>query len=148
MLKNDNAAVGIVQRKTDEQHNRKKAEAEKAKIEKRLNTLLSVVRKLYEDYSTDVLDEQNYRLLLANYQIEQRTLNERLKAVNIKLEKTDDYETRYNKLKELATAYSDKTSIDAAMLNALVERIEVSTERTDEELEHKIKIIYRYINSI
>jgi hypothetical protein len=148
LLKNDNAAFGAAQRKTAERHNRKKAEAEKAKIEKRLNTLLTVVRQLYEDYSAGALDGQNYRLLLAGYQTEQRALNERLALVTGELEKTDDYETRFKKLKEIAAAYSDSASLTAGMLNALIERIEISTERLDGGIEHKIKIVYRFIDSL
>ena len=94
-----------------------------------------------------MLDEQNYRLFLENYQTEQLTLTERLKIVDAELEKTDDYEMRFNKLKEIAIAYSKSKSLTAEMLNALIERIEVSTERLDNGIEHKINIIYRFINS-
>jgi DNA invertase Pin-like site-specific DNA recombinase len=147
LLKSDDIALSATHKKTAEQNNLKKAEAEKTKIEKRLNTLLTVIRKLYEDYSTETLDEQNYRQLLTNYQTEQRTLNERLKAITDKLEKTDDYETRLNKLKELASSYSENASLTAEMLAALIERIEISTDRSDNTIEHKINIIYRFINS-
>ncbi|MDR2090399.1 MAG: recombinase family protein [Clostridiales bacterium] len=147
LLKNDDKAFGTAERKTAEHHNRIKAESEKSKIEKRLNVLLIAVRKLYEDYSTETLDEQNYRLLLAGYQTEQRTLNEKLNAIKGELEKTDDYETRLNKLKNLAIAYSDNASLTAEMLKAMIERIEISTERLDNGIEHKINIIYRFINS-
>ncbi|MDR1939644.1 MAG: recombinase family protein [Clostridiales bacterium] len=147
LLKNDDAAFETVRKKTAERNDRKKAETEKAKIEKRFDGLKTIVRKLYEDYAAKVLDEENYRLLLVNYQAEQRTLNEQLKAINDELKKTDDYETRLNKLKELAIAYSESPSLTAEMLNALIERIEISTERHDDGIEHKINIIYRFINS-
>jgi hypothetical protein len=58
-LKSDDIALSATHQKTAEQNNRKKAEAEKTKIEKRLNALLTVIRKLYEGYSTETLDEQN-----------------------------------------------------------------------------------------
>jgi hypothetical protein len=61
LLKNDDIALNATHKKTAEQNNLKKAEAEKTKIEKRLNTLLTVIRKLYEDYSTETLDEHKYR---------------------------------------------------------------------------------------
>jgi hypothetical protein len=94
-----------------------------------------------------VLDEANYRGLLEGYQTEQKTLNQRLEIVNAELEKTDDYETRLKKLKTLAIAYSESPILTAEMLTGLIERIEISTERIDDVIEHKINIIYRFINS-
>jgi hypothetical protein len=146
-FKDDTVVFGTAERKTAARHNLQKAETEKTKIEKRLTALLSVVRKLYEDYAAAVLDEQNYRILLANYQTEQRTLNKRLKVVRAEIEKEDDYEARLNKLKEIAVAYSESPTLTAEMLNALIERIEISTECLDDAIEHKINIIYRFINS-
>ena len=70
----------------------------------------------------------------------------RLTVVNGELESSDDYETRMQKLKTLAAAYENE-SLTAEMLNQLIERIEISTERTDDGIDHKINIIYRFINS-
>jgi len=146
LLRDDCTAFGAAQKKIAEQNNRKKAEAEKDRIEKRLNGLQTIIRKLYEDYLAQVLDEENYRGLLANYQNEQRSLNERLTVVNGELESSDDYGTRMQKLKMLAAAYESE-SLTAEMLNQLIERIEISTERNDDGIDHKINIIYRFINS-
>jgi hypothetical protein len=74
-------------------------------------------------------------------------LNERLAIVNAELEKTDDYETRLKKLKTLAIAYAESPILTAEMLTGLIERIEIGTERIDDVIEHKINIIYRFINS-
>jgi hypothetical protein len=148
LLANDDAAFGAVERRAAEQNNRKKTEAEKAKIEKRFESLKTIVRKLYEDYAAGVLDEANYRGLLEGYQTEQKTLNQRLTVVNAELEKTDDYETRLKKLKSFAIAYSESTVLTAEMLNRLIERIEISyPERIGGEIVHKFNIIYRFINS-
>jgi DNA invertase Pin-like site-specific DNA recombinase len=148
LLQNNDAIFEAAQRKTVEQNSREKTEVEKVKIEKRLTSLTTIIRKLYEDYATGVLDEQNYLGLLQSCQTEQKTLNGRLTVVNGELAKTDDYETRLKKLKSFAIAYSESTELTAEMLNRLIERIEISyPERIDGDIVHKINIIYRFINS-
>jgi hypothetical protein len=59
-----------------------------------------------------------------------------------------------NKLKELAAAYSECTTLTAEMLNQLIERIEIGYPETNDGdkkgrkvIRQEINIIYRFINT-
>jgi hypothetical protein len=129
------------------QIDRRKLLAEKGKAEKRLDALTAVVGKLYEDCVAGVLDSANYQNLLANYQREQRALNERTSAIDAELGQTDDSGEGLKKLKDCAAAYADFRELTAEMLNHLVERIEVGhpTHIGMKKAHQEINIIYRFI---
>ena len=110
--------------------------------------MTTVVKKLYEDYTAGILDGLNYRNLLREYQAEQKTLNDRLTAINVQQSKAGDYESNFRKLKAFAASYADCTELTAEMLNRLVERIEIEPARTvDGKKTQQINIVYRFIKS-
>jgi len=133
---------------TAKDDNHDKLFSDKSKLEKRLGTLGAVIRKLYEDYVTEVLSERNYKDFLSGYQKEQAQLSERLAAITTELGKTDDYAERFRKLQALAAAYADSTELTAEMLNQLIERIEIKhLEHSNGIKKQQITIIYRFINT-
>lgn len=151
LMKDDEAVLKIAERKTVEKTDHKKLLAEKSKHEKRSSGLTSIIRKLYEDYAAGALAEKNYLGLLADYQSEQKTLDERLVVINAELAKTDDYHGRIAKFREIAAEYSECTTLTAEMLNQLIERIEIGYPETTDNgrkvISQEITIIYRFINS-
>jgi len=133
---------------TAKDDNRDKLLSDKSKLEKRLNALAILIRKLYEDYVTEVLSERNYKEFLSGYQKEQAQLDEHLTAITAELGKTDDYAERFRKLQALAAEYADSTELTAEMLNQLIERIEIKhLERSNGINKQQINIIYRFINT-
>ena len=124
-----------------------RAIAEKLKIEKRLDVLARMLRKLYEDFAAEKLDIQNYDIMLNDYQEEQRKLRERLQTISVETKQEGNYAENYRKLKEVALKYSE-SELSAEMLNRLVSRIEVKhPEQTDNGKQQEINIVYRFINS-
>jgi hypothetical protein len=149
-LLNDDAAIfEYVQRKSAKHTDRQKTLAEKGKLEKRSDTLTALIVKIYEDCITGVLDDANYQKLLSGYQQEQRTLNERLAAIDGELGKADDDGENLRKLKACAAAYVDFKELTAEMLNLLIERIEVAPPISlgYRKFRQEVSIIYRFINT-
>ena len=147
-ISNDDGLLRTVQKRADSKSGNKKLVDEKAKIEKRLSALTTIVRKLYEDYATETLDEGNYRGMLAGYQLEQKTLKERLIIIDKDLSKVNDYEESYKKLKQFAAEYADCKELTAEMLKKLVERIEIEhPKKTDGKVTQQISIVYRFIQT-
>jgi len=123
-----------------------KALAEKAKIEKRLTVLDRMLKMLYEDYACEKLEIGNYQKLLAEYQAEQKTLNEQLKAVNAELSKESDQSENLRKLKETAEQFLNFEELTTNMLHQLIDRIEIGhTEIIDGKKRKNINIVYRFI---
>jgi DNA invertase Pin-like site-specific DNA recombinase len=148
LMKTDGAMLEAVRKRVSDDNKYDKVLAEKDKLEKRLSALKKIVRKLYEDYTTEALDSENYQTFLADYQCEQKVLNERLAVISKDLGKTDDYETNLNKLRSYAAVYADNEALTAEILNQLVERIEISRPiRENGKPTQEIHITYRFINT-
>jgi len=144
----DEISVATVQKKIDERNAAGKLQTERAKIEKRLGALTVIVRKLYEDYAAERLDEAGYQGLLSGYQAEKKTLTERLTAIAAELGKTDDREENLKKLKAIAADYADSTELTAEIVKKLIERIEIKrAEIVDGKEIRELNIIYRFINT-
>jgi len=144
----DEISVATVQKKIDEQNAAGKLHAERTKIEKRLNALTTIIRKLYEDYAAERLDESGYQGLLKEYTQEKKTLTDRLNAIAAELGKTDDREESLKKLKALASAHADCTELNAEVVKHLIERIEIKrAEIIDGKEIRELNIIYRFINT-
>jgi hypothetical protein len=148
LMAGDEAALRAVEKRAAGQRNDGKLPAEKSKIEKRLNALTAVLRKLYEDSAAGVLDGGNYRTFVADYQREQRILNERLAVICAELDKADSDADNFNKLKACAAAYADRSELTAEMLNRLIGRIEIGyPSRSNGKIRQNISIVYRFINT-
>jgi len=148
LAKGNAAALSSVIDKIGKDDKRDKLAGEKSKIEKRLSTLTTLVRKLYEDYATEILSADNYKVFLSGYQKEQAEIKGRLTTINGELEGSDSYEDKLKKLQAIAVAYADQTGLTAEMLNKLIERIEIKhPERSNSKKTQQITIIYRFIKT-
>ena len=124
-----------------------KQKEEKAKFEKRLDSLSKLLRKVYEDYINGMLDTGNYQALLGEYQNEQKELKGKLQQLEIELGKEQDYLSSFGKLKEMVINYFDKKELTAEILNQMIERIEVApVQKVNGCKEQEINLVYRFIN--
>lgn len=148
LMQSDSRTLEAVRKRIAGQNNSDKLNAEKAKLEKRLTALTTIIRKLYEDYAAERLDEVEYQGLLAGYQAEKKTLNERLAGIITELDKTDDREESLRKLKLLAALYADSTELTSEIVHKFIERIEVKRAQIVDGKEiREINIVYRFINT-
>ena len=148
LMQSDETVLEAVRKRIAGQNNSEKLKAERSKVEKRVSALTVIVRKLYEDYAAQRLDEDGYRGLLEGYQVEKRTLTERLTAIAVELGKTGTREESISKLKLLASAYADCTELNSEIVRKLIERIEITPPNIVNGKEtREINIIYRFINT-
>ena len=147
-LANDDGAVfELVQKKAAKQSDRETILAEKSKIDNRLSILTSMVRRLYEDSVSGLLDSENYQNLLSGYQKEQKALKEHLEVLDEKNGKTDNNKENYNKLNAIVAEYADFTELSKEMIYKLIERIELSyPKKEDGKINQEINIFYKFIN--
>ena len=59
----------------------KKLEVEKNKIQRKLDNIGKLIKKLYEDYIEGILNTENYQILVNEYQKEQVELKSRLEKI-------------------------------------------------------------------
>ncbi|MBQ1208255.1 MAG: DUF4368 domain-containing protein, partial [Lachnospiraceae bacterium] len=122
-----------------------KLASERTKIHKRLEALTKVIKRLYEDYASDMVSMKDYQLLLKEYNREQKKLNDRLTVIGTRLNGTKDRES-VEKLKAVLDEYFDRDVLTPTLLVKLIERIEVGhIVKNGVNHEQEITIYYRFI---
>ena len=144
----DDGLLAEALKRVEGQNGNDKQAAEKGKLETRLNALATIVKKLYEDYAAELLDGDNYKAMLADYQAEQQRIKARLSEIDESLNKANDVEENFKKLKQIAAEYANYSELSAEMLKALVERIELErVQKIDGKPTQRISITYRFIKT-
>jgi len=126
-----------------------KLEQEKNKIQKRLTSLKKIIRKLYEDFSEDLLDSESYHEMLSEYTLEQKKLSARLSMIDVEVNSQDEYEKSVEKLKSVLEEYLIIEELTEAMVNQLIERIEIGhSQKVNGVKQQEITIVYRFVGKV
>lgn len=137
-----------IQKKSTKRVKTDKLLSEKKKIGKRIIALKKIIRKLYEDSASDLLDSESYHSLLTEYTQEQKQLNARLGAIEAELSRAGDDEQNVQKLKAVLDEYLSIDTLTANMLNQLIERIEIGhAVKVNGCRQQEITIVYRFVGA-
>lgn len=132
-----------------EKENVRQAERELKRANKRLSELDRLFAKLYEEHVNGKVNERNYNSLSATYEAEQNELESRITELNaaIKTEREND-ENAVNFV-DLIKQYADIDELTQALLNTLIDRIEVhEPEDLDGELIQKLDVYYKFVGRL
>ena len=132
-----------------EKENVRQAERELKRANKRLSELDRLFAKLYEEHVNGKVNERNYNSLSATYEAEQNELESRIAELNaaIKTEREND-ENAVNFV-DLIKQYADIDELSQALLNTLIDRIEVhEPEDLDGELIQKLDVYYKFVGRL
>ena len=125
----------------------KKLEVEKNKIQRKLDTISKLIKKLYEDYIEGILTTENYQTLVNEYQKEQVELKERLEKITDLINQKTNETDNIKKFKEVATKYLDFKVLTAELVNNLIDHIEIGFPKVVDGIQvREINIFYRFIN--
>lgn len=138
-----------LQKQRQSQKNRDDLKGEQNRIQCRLQRLKKIIRKLYEDFASEVLDSESYDELLAEYTKEQKQLTTRLSLLGVELNSQDDFEKNVQKLKEVMDEYLAMENLTETMVNQLIERIEIGHPvKVDGVRQQEITIVYRFVGKV
>ena len=125
----------------------KKLEVEKNKIQRKLDTISKLIKKLYEDYIEGILTTENYQTLVNEYQKEQVELKERLEKITDLINQKTNETDNIKKFKEVANKYLDFKVLTAELVNNLIDHIEIGFPKVVDGIQvREINIFYRFIN--
>ena len=126
------------------------AKKELSRTEKRLKELDNLFAKMYEDRAQEMLTERNFAMLSAKYQEEQAQLEEKVKTLQAKLDKSEQDTNGAEKWLALVRKYTELTELTAPLLNELIDKIVVHQAVNDEDGERtqEIEIFYRFVGKI
>lgn len=123
----------------------KQLDVQKTKIESRLNVITKSMKKLYEDNVCGRITDDNYQILLTDFQKEQRELISKLEDLTTKSNK---YKTQFDRIKEfrqVADKYLNFTELTNELIHSLIDHIEIDVNTIDNKKIKEINIIYRFI---
>ena len=138
-----------LQKQKQAQKNLNKLKEEQNKIHRRLQMLKKIIRKLYEDFASELLDSESYHELLAEYTKEQKQLTTRLSSIDVELNKQNDHEADVQKLREVLDEYLTMEYLTETIVNQLIERIEIGHPvKVDGVRQQEITIVYRFVGRV
>ena len=139
------AALGAMQKSE-----MKKALASKKKqvsqIERRIDELDRLFKKVYEDYANQRLSEARYEMLSGDYETEQAELKEKLSALTDEIEQQEEQADSIDKFIAKVKKYLEMTELTPAILNDLVKAVYVhKPKKVDGKRVVDIDISYNFI---
>ena len=139
------AALGAMQKSE-----MKKALASKKKqvsqIERRIDELDRLFKKVYEDYANQRLSEARYEMLSGDYETEQAELKEKLSALTDEIEQQEEQAENIDKFIAKVKKYLEMTELTPVILNDLVKAVYVhKSKKVDGKRVVDIDISYDFV---
>lgn len=127
----------------------RRAEKEIKKAQKRLTELDRLFAKLYEDNVNGEVSERNFKTLSANYEREQTELESEIAKLNETISASRKNDENAVNFVDLIKGYADIDELTQALLNTLIDRIEVhEPEEIDGEYVQLVDIYYKFVGMI
>lgn len=145
--KDDDSFIYKIMSKHEVGVQEKKLEVEKNKIQRKLDTISKLIKKLYEDYIEGILNTENYQTMVNEYQKEQVELKSRLEKITDLINQKTNETDNIKKFKEVANKYLDFKVLTAELVNNLINHIEIGFPKVVDGIQvREINIFYRFIN--
>ena len=128
----------------------KKKTSELTKTQKRKAEVDKLFARVYEDRVNETISEQNFMMLSQKYQNEQAELTEKIEKLTAEISEVKQTEADAEKWIALLKQFSGPDKLDAPLLNALIEKIEVHEAEKDEigMRVQDVDIYYRFVGKI
>ena len=116
------------------------------KDKKRIAELEVIIKKLYESFAVGRITDERFDHLLAEYETEQKTLQDSAVELEAKLSAFAEDTARVEQFLELAKKYTDFSELTPVMINEFVEKIIVhAPEKIDGDRVQDVEIHLRFI---
>ena len=127
----------------------RQAERELKRANKRLSELDRLFAKLYEEHINGKVSERNYNSLSAAYETEQTELESRISELNSVIKAERENGENAENFVDLIKQYADIDELTQALLNTLIDRIEVhEPEDVDGEFIQKLDVYYKFVGRL
>ena len=134
---------------TTEKNNVRQAEREIKKARKRLAELDTMFVKTYEEHARGEISDRNYNTLVTAYEKEQGELEAAVGEYETTISTNRTNNENAANFVELIKRYADVDELTQALLNTLIDRIEVhEPEEIDGELVQKLDVYYKFVGII
>ncbi len=150
-VKNDEKMISSIAARLGkaEKDNVRQAEREIKKARKRLAELDEMFVKTYEEHTKGEISDRNYNTLVAAYEKEQSALETAVGEYETTISANRENSENAVNFVELIKRYADIDELTQALLNTLIERIEVhEPEEIDGEYVQKLDVYYKFVGIV
>ncbi len=127
----------------------RQAERDLKKAQKRLAELDKLFAKLYEEHVNGKVNERNYNSISAAYEAEQNELETKIGELEEVIKSNRENGENAENFVDLIKQYADIDELTQALLNTLIDRIEVhEPEDVDGEYIQKLNVYYKFVGKI
>lgn len=150
-LENDKQMISSIAAKLskDEMDGMKQAERDLKKANKRLSELDRLFAKLFESHAKEEISDRNFSTLSASYEVEQKNLEAKISELNMIIKANRENRENAETFVDIIKNYADITELSQAMLNTLIDKIEVhEPENIDGEYIQKLDVYYKFVGRI
>ena len=116
--------------------------------EARAGDLDRIMTSLYEDKALGRLTQERFDSMMGKYETEQKALLEQVNALREGIARTEEQRDNTARFVEYIRQYTDLQSLDAPILNQLIQRIEVHNAEKEPDTgkrKQKVSIQYKYV---
>lgn len=123
---------------------------EENKLNKRLNELDNLFKKLYEDRVTENITERNYKMMAETYQKEQNEILEKLNKIETSQREQKQIDNNVLEFTDIIKNYTKLEELTRPIVTSLIDRIEITEKFIDDNgiKKQKVIIYYKYVGNI
>lgn len=137
------------QMNTAAEYSQKNLQKKVGELEKKRRESDSKFIRLYEDLSKKLISEEQFRMLSAHFEQEKKEYTEEIEKLNTMAENLEDSTYKAEQLANEMAECAEIKELTTAIMNRLIEKIEVSEPTTtDGEKVQKIRIFYKFVGEI
>jgi small-conductance mechanosensitive channel len=117
-----------------------------AKMQKRVVELNMLIKRIYEDFVAERLNEKRFEVMLAEYEQEQAALEPTIVELQAELDSFNADNERVDQFMALAKRYTDFTELTPMMIGEFIEKIMVhEADKTSGERTQDLEIYLNFI---
>ncbi len=112
----------------------------------RKNVLSTLFKRLYEDNVIGRINDEQFRMLSADYNEEQADITEKLPTIEKQMEALKDQSTGAERFVSLARKYTNITELTPEILNTMIDKIiigERENRHSKKNVKQKIRILFK-----
>lgn len=128
-----------------------KAKKELKQSQKRLEEMDARIKRVYEDNLSGKIPDDLFSLFITDYQNEKQTLTETVKSLEDEVSSLQENRIDVSRFIALLKEYTNITELDRQILTALIDKITISEDKSQQKKRNKeqtITIYYKFIGAV
>ena len=118
---------------------------------KRLEEMDARIKRVYEDNLSGKIPDDLFSVFITDYQNEKQTLTETVHTLEDEVSKLQENRTDVSRFIALLKEYTNITTLDRQTLTALIDKITISEDRSQQGKKNKeqtITIYYKFVGAV